>query len=233
MDQEKIGQFIGQLRKEKNMTQKELAAQIGVSDKTISKWETGNGLPDISSFDALCRALEINVNELLSGEKLPPEIYSEKAEENMMNLLEENQRTKKTMWLQFGFGAGLLLFGIFFLLMSMFGVEGVMTSWTAFADWPSLIVLVLFTGAMALLAGPKDKASLVSNIRKSILPSGFMVTIFSVMTVLLYADFDGQGQYLGLNVFCFSMEIALLPLLYAIIGYMIFWTAEERMKMKG
>ena len=61
-------------------------------DKTISKWENGNSIPDTSILNELCATLDINVNELLSGEKLTPEIYSIKAEENMMNLLEDNQK---------------------------------------------------------------------------------------------------------------------------------------------
>ena len=69
MDQKKTGEFIQQLRKAQGLTQKELADKLGISDKTVSKWETGNGLPDIASLSPLCKALGINVNELLSGEK--------------------------------------------------------------------------------------------------------------------------------------------------------------------
>ena len=72
MDQVKVGEFISTARKEKRMTQKELAEQIGVSDKTISRWETGNGLPDMAYLTPLCDFLGVSVNELLSGEKLPP-----------------------------------------------------------------------------------------------------------------------------------------------------------------
>ena len=81
MDQTRIGTFIAVLRKEKGLTQKELAEQIGISDKTVSKWETGNGMPDIAYLSPLCEVLDINVNELLSGEKLPSEEYLGKAEE--------------------------------------------------------------------------------------------------------------------------------------------------------
>lgn len=80
MDQTRIGTFIAVLRKEKGLTQKELAEQIGISDKTVSKWETGNGMPDIAYLSPLCEVLDINVNELLSGEKLPSEEYLGKAE---------------------------------------------------------------------------------------------------------------------------------------------------------
>ena len=66
MEQKKIGNFIEQQRKEKQMTQKQLGEALGISDKTVSKWECGNGLPDISNIMPLCNILEINVNELIS-----------------------------------------------------------------------------------------------------------------------------------------------------------------------
>ena len=91
MNQNRIGEFIQRSRKEKGWTQKELAEQIGVSDKTISKWENGNSVPDTGILASLCEVLEISVNELISGEKLPSEDYTKKAEENIMNLLQENQ----------------------------------------------------------------------------------------------------------------------------------------------
>ena len=66
MEQKKIGNFIEQQRKEKQMTQKQLGEALGISDKTVPKWECGNGLPDISNIMPLCNILEINVNELIS-----------------------------------------------------------------------------------------------------------------------------------------------------------------------
>ena len=86
MEQQKIGKFIHDLRKEKEMTQKQLAELVGVSDKTISKWETGRGIPDTAIMNELCQVLGISINELLSGEKLSVDNYNGKAEENMVNL---------------------------------------------------------------------------------------------------------------------------------------------------
>ena len=79
MNQEKIGKFIATLRKEHSMTQKELAQRLGVSDKTVSKWETGRGLPEISIMRCLCDTLEISINELLSGDRLDASSYRQKA----------------------------------------------------------------------------------------------------------------------------------------------------------
>jgi transcriptional regulator with XRE-family HTH domain len=70
MNQEKIGKFICELRKEKNLTQKELADKLNITDRAVSKWENGRGLPDLSLLMPLCKELDISINELLSGERL-------------------------------------------------------------------------------------------------------------------------------------------------------------------
>lgn len=70
MDQVKIGKFIATIRKENNITQKQLAEKLGVSDKAVSKWECGKSMPDNGLLLNLCKELNINVNELLSGERL-------------------------------------------------------------------------------------------------------------------------------------------------------------------
>lgn len=87
MNQEKIGKFILELRKEKDMTQQTLADKLGVSDKTISKWENGRGMPDLSLMKPLCNVLGITINELLSGERLDKKDYQEKLEENILNTI--------------------------------------------------------------------------------------------------------------------------------------------------
>ena len=95
MDQIKIGKFIAEERKTKQYTQRELADKLSISDKTISKWERGNGFPEVSLLLPLCNELEITVNELLSGERLQEMDYKKKAEENMVNLVKEAQESKK------------------------------------------------------------------------------------------------------------------------------------------
>jgi len=87
MNQIKTGKFIAQMRKEKGMTQRQLADELLISDKTVSKWETGKGMPEVSLMMPLCEVLGINVNELLTGERIPDESYKEKAEETMMDLM--------------------------------------------------------------------------------------------------------------------------------------------------
>lgn len=88
MEQEKIGKFILQLRKEKNMTQKELAEKLGVTDRAISKWENGRGMPELSLIKPLCEILDVPVNELLSGERLVEDNYQQRLEENILNTID-------------------------------------------------------------------------------------------------------------------------------------------------
>ena len=97
MDQAKIGRFIAEMRKEQGLTQREFAELLGISDKSVSKWECGNGMPDISLMLPICDILKINLNELFSGEKLTDADYKQKAEENMMKLIKEATSTKKNI----------------------------------------------------------------------------------------------------------------------------------------
>ena len=97
MDQTRIGKFIAKSRKGRNLTQRQLADALSISDKTISKWECGKGLPEVSLMLPLCAALDITVNDLLSGEKVSTTDYQEKAEGNMMNLMKENEENRKRM----------------------------------------------------------------------------------------------------------------------------------------
>jgi transcriptional regulator with XRE-family HTH domain/ribosomal protein S27AE len=95
MDQIKIGRFIAEQRKAKGYTQRQLADILGISDKTVSKWERGNGFPEVSLLLPLCGELEITVNELLTGERISAQNYQEKAEVTMVNLVKEAQESKK------------------------------------------------------------------------------------------------------------------------------------------
>lgn len=97
MDQIKIGKFIAQMRKDQGLTQRQLAELLSISDKTVSKWECGKGLPEASLMLPLCDALHMTVNDLLTGEKISPSEYQKNAEENMMGLLKENEENKKRM----------------------------------------------------------------------------------------------------------------------------------------
>ena len=121
MDQIKIGKFIADERKRKGYTQKQLSEKLEISDKTISKWERGNGFPEVSLLLPLCNELEITVNELLSGERVSEEDYLKKSEENMVNLVREALESKKKIVLS-AMVAGLTIIATvpLFILSGMF-----------------------------------------------------------------------------------------------------------------
>ena len=95
MNQLKIGKFIAECRKEKKLTQNQLAEKLNITDRAISKWETGKGMPDCSIMLNLCDELGINVNELLTGEKINEKDYKEKADENIVSMIEIVDKNKK------------------------------------------------------------------------------------------------------------------------------------------
>lgn len=99
MNQVDIGKFIAKCRKEKNLTQAQLAEKLNITDRAVSKWETGKSMPDSSIMLELCEILGITVNELLSGERINMENYDKKAEENLIELKrkDENNMSKNVV----------------------------------------------------------------------------------------------------------------------------------------
>ena len=97
MDQVKIGKFIAERRKSVNLTQMQLAEILGLTDRAISKWETGKSLPDSSVMLQLCDILKITVNDLLSGEVVSMENYQEKNDEMLIAMLKEKEEKDKML----------------------------------------------------------------------------------------------------------------------------------------
>ncbi|MCR5318269.1 MAG: helix-turn-helix domain-containing protein [Treponema sp.] len=136
MDMVKIGKFIAKCRKEKNLTQAQLAEKFGITDRAVSKWETGNSLPDASIMLQLCELLSINVNELLKGEGIAMENMKKESEANIIALKTENElQTKKLLkleWLMIGIAlAAFLLFCTAGLIVEkLFGTKWLCTALT-------------------------------------------------------------------------------------------------------
>lgn len=95
MNQEKIGKFIAECRKEKNLTQSQLAEKLNISNRAVSKWETGKSMPDVSIMMELCGILGITVNELLSGERIIMDDYQKTAEQNLVELQKQQEHASK------------------------------------------------------------------------------------------------------------------------------------------
>lgn len=97
MNQVKIGKFIAECRKNKKLTQAELAEKLNITDRAISKWETGKGMPDSSIMLDLCKELGITVNELLSGEMIEMKDYDKKAEELLLEMKKQKEEADKRL----------------------------------------------------------------------------------------------------------------------------------------
>lgn len=113
IDQEKTGRFIADLRKEKKLTQKQLADILNVSDKAVSRWETGRGFPDISSFEDIAAALDISTAEILKGERIPTAVSGEEVRllaDDSLTLAKELLHKKTTRNILTGFLVSLILF---------------------------------------------------------------------------------------------------------------------------
>ena len=102
MNQQITGKFIAQKRKEKNLTQEQLAEKLGVSNKTVSKWETGKCMPDYSVIQSLCEQLEITVAELMNGEEAEEKSVCTYEEEQIIDLLRRTQELEKQKNILFG-----------------------------------------------------------------------------------------------------------------------------------
>ncbi len=98
MDQLKIGKFIAECRKQKKLTQMQLAEKLGITDKAVSKWERGIAMPDSSIMLELCDILGISVNELLSGENITMENNNQKNEQLLLDMAKELEQKNKTVW---------------------------------------------------------------------------------------------------------------------------------------
>ena len=134
MDLAKIGKFIAERRKAKKLTQVQLAEKIMVSEKTISKWECGNGFPDTTLILPLCEVLEISANELLCGKLLSNEEYKNTADKNIVALKGTNEHLSKLLLISEWF------IGIFSVLIILAGA--IVASYLDIAEiWRVLIVV--------------------------------------------------------------------------------------------
>lgn len=119
MNQEKIGAFIAQQRKINHLTQQELANQLHITDKAVSKWETGRNLPDLTLLLSISEVLQINVIELLHGEKMPPQ-EELKPENSMEEVITYSTKEKRRKTKQLNL---LFAFGIIFVLLSVINLQ--------------------------------------------------------------------------------------------------------------
>ena len=97
MDQVKIGKFIAECRKKENLTQMQLAEKLNITDRAVSKWETGKSLPDSSIMLQLCSVLKITVNDLLSGEVITMDNYNKEMENKILEMIKQKEESDKRL----------------------------------------------------------------------------------------------------------------------------------------
>ena len=204
-----IGKFIQEVRKEKGLTQKELADQICISDKTISKWENGNSVPDTSMLMSLCDALDVTANELLAGERIPPENYSMKAEETIMTLMKENEAGKKAN--RIGSAIGVLL--IILATVLIFVLSAGTGSITFFLDAGCFIILLIISAGVVLASGARTLDLILKLLAKILIPTGIIVAIIEF---IIYMTLINDLSTIGPNL-C----VILLMILYSCIAKVI------------
>lgn len=118
MDQVKIGKFIAECRKKANYTQVQLAEKLGISDRAVSKWETGKSLPDSSIMLELCDTLGITVNDLLSGEVIKMDNYNKELESKLLEMVHQKELSDKrllSLEVFIGVTATIILFALIFV----------------------------------------------------------------------------------------------------------------------
>ena len=135
MDQIKIGKFIAECRKEKNLTQTQLAEKLGITDRAVSKWECGRSLPDSGIMLELCKELGISVNELLTGERLKMDDYNERAEKNLMEMKKQKEEGDRRL-LRTEIVIGVI--GSIFLIVMV-----VLAKYVGMETWLKILLLVL------------------------------------------------------------------------------------------
>ena len=134
MDQIKIGKFIAECRKKNNLAQMQLAEKLNITDRAISKWENGKGMPDSSIMLELCSELQISVNELLSGEVLEVNNYNEKLEQNLIDIVRQKEESdKKILTMEIAMGVASI---IIFLILVM------TASFIEMQYWVRLLIII-------------------------------------------------------------------------------------------
>ena len=135
MDQIKIGRFIAQRRKSVNLTQLQLADKLNITDRAVSKWETGKAMPDTSIMLALCDVLQISVNDLLSGEVVSMDNYNKEMENNLLELVRQKEHADKRL-LTLEIVVGVLCT---FILLAFTAVA----SYVPMAEWQRVVLILI------------------------------------------------------------------------------------------
>ena len=252
MNQEKIGAFIADTRKSQGMSQKQLADVVGVTDKSVSKWEGGKSLPEISKMEPLCDALHININELLSGERLSEAVYLQKAEENMLDLIHESEiKVNQTNSVSVIMMIVLSVLFMAFIMQRTFLFDGTV-SWAAWIDMPTIVTMIVVT--VLYLIGTKTmrafrRAFVIVGSKKcytyveihasgtaikmsqaSWLITGMMMSIVGYVSLAISAaaDYARPDRFV---LVALNIAVASLGIVYGLIGYLILIPIKTKLEL--
>lgn len=137
MDQIKIGKFIAECRKKNNLTQMQLAEKLGITDRAVSKWETGKTMPDSALMLDLCEILGVTVNDLLNGEMVSSEDYHKKTEQRLLELAHEKEKSDK-----------LLLWMRSIMWIAVVAVDMIYTFWEVLSRLPWVLGILSFVSLL-------------------------------------------------------------------------------------
>lgn len=232
LNQEKIGKYIAQKRKSLGFTQKQLGESVNLSDKAVSKWERGISMPDHEVVVSICQVLHITVNEFLAGEDILLEEYSDKAEENMISLIEDNKQVKRSMrWIvtSIGFGIGFicLFVAVYAMLLNIKSLSQI----AFLIDLPSLLSVLGITMIVLTISGKtkdllsafqtvfgKDEVKNKSfrtktNAVKSAMLCNLLAGILSglIRIILTLSQYQQSQNQLS------AISLSLLPIFYAVV----------------
>ena len=155
MDLIKIGKFIAEARKKKNITQEELAKKLLITDRAVSKWERGLSLPDADKMLDLCNILDINVNELLNGEKIDIKNYEKKNEELLIELAKQEElKNKKMITDMYVLAITTIIFYIGLILLASYTLrEGTLFGIIVILSTIILVIVALYAFNLEINAG--------------------------------------------------------------------------------
>jgi transcriptional regulator with XRE-family HTH domain len=209
MNQIDTGKFIASCRKEKGLTQAQLAEKLNITDRAVSKWETGKCMPDSAIMLELCNILDVTVNELLSGERIEMNHYEEKVNENLIELKRNDEKNMNKNTIILTIYTITMVIGILVCCICDIAISGTLT-------W-SLIVLssVLVTWIASfpfILLG--KKGVLVALIAVSILIIPFMY----ILSILIKVN----------EVFRIGAIMSIIAIVFLWIIYILYYRLRER-----
>lgn len=183
--------------------------------KQFRSGNVGKSMPDISYLDTLCNSLKINVNELISGEHLTETAYSVKAEENIMALMKENEKTRKNIKGRMILGVLLAIVAIVFLLTCTGGIKLLYS----YFDMPTIIMMVLINLACVMLSVKRKYVEILDILQKVSIPIGALIAFVSIIIVLYRMD---DISHIGQN-----LVICSLAVVYAVVEYLVVFLLKQ------